>query len=670
MAETNGAFFEEFLDDYFAECDEHLAAVRRNLLALESDINQSKADPTLIDELFRRFHTLKGLSGMVGVTSAELLAHQIENCLRALKKEQLALTADTLDALMVGTHQLEQVIAAYRSGQDGPDISPILAQLAALSLEPAAEAAPNDTAAPGTVPAPPPQIEEPAPEQIWRFVFKPAIHLANRGINVNTIRDRLQSLGRITKAVPALTGDGNVAFEFLVAGRWDVDALNGWQNDGLVWTPDASEPGSTQPPQPNLPTPEKEKAETPALPPVTGTTPSLMPSNVVRVDLSRLDELMQIVGNLVVSRARLADNLTGLKSTTPPARWHAMQEATNALERQLRDLREGMMRMRLVPIGEVFERMRFVIRDLARESKKQINLEVSGRDTEIDKFVVEQMMDPLLHLVRNAVSHGLEPAEERAAQGKPAAGNISLRAAAAGDTVLIEIEDDGRGIHAQQVAQKAQSLGLWEPGPNGSSLDSETLLDILCAPGFSTRQQADRASGRGVGMEAVNNGVQKLGGRLSLASTPGQGSRFTIELPLTLAIMDGLIVAAGGQRYAVPLPAIREIFELDPTTVTVFENNNRLMAYREGVLPLIHLAQRFGLPEQPQQKQYTLVAGHGSGAMGLVVDQILGQREMVVRSIADPLAHSPGIAGATELGDGQLILILDIAALSRLAGVS
>lgn len=319
------------------------------------------------------------------------------------------------------------------------------------------------------------------------------------------------------------------------------------------------------------------------------------------------------------------------------------------------------MRVRMVPIGEVFGRMQFVVRDLARESRKRIALELSGQTTEVDKLVVERMMDPLLHLVRNAVSHGLEDEDERVAQGKPPEGKIALRAATVGDTVVIEVEDDGRGISAEKVSPRARALGLVDAE---TTLDADALLDVLCARGFSTRDQADRASGRGVGMEVVKNAVQELGGSLTLDTQVGQGTRFTIQLPLTLAIVDALIVAVGGQPFAAPMPSIREVIEVAPTDVTIMERDEFLF-YRHGVLPIVHLARLFGLTEQFERAFYALVVGSESKWTGLAVDRILGQREIVVRAITDPLIQVPGIAAATELGDGKPILILDVGALTK-----
>ncbi len=651
MTAANTNVFTEFLDDYFAECDEHLTAIRRNLLTLESLVQQEHVDVSLLDELFRSLHTIKGLSGMVGLAEAEQLAHLMESILRALRQHQLDLSDEAVDALILGTKTLEQVIATHQARQPLPDISPALEQLEAITAPLlAVPLSPEGTPVAETEPHLPPARESGPPtftlregERAWLFQFTPDRELAARGISVDSIRTRLQEIGQIVHAAPRVQDGGKVTFEFLVTTDADDSTFTPWQDDGLTWAPY----------EPPSPTPT-----TTAVRPIT--TPSIGPPNVVRVDLTRVDDLMQTIGDLVISRARLEDTLRSLVQYVPAAQQRHLQEINHALEHQLRNLRESTMRLRMVPIGEIFERMKFVIRDLARERQQRINLELSGQETEIDKLVVERMLDPLLHLVRNAVSHGLEPAEERLAYGKPAEGTIALRAATAGDSVIIEVEDDGRGIDRERVAEQARAQGLLDAA---APLDDPTLLDILCTTGFSTRRQADRASGRGIGLDVVKKTVEELGGSLALDTEVGRGTRFTIRLPLTLAIVDALIVSVGGQRFAVPLPAIREVIEARTEDVTVLGHEDEMLSYHGDVLPLIRLAARFGLQEQFERAFYILVTTHGTRATGLVVDRILAQREIVVRAISDPLIQVPGIAGATELGDGRPILIINPAVL-------
>jgi two-component system, chemotaxis family, sensor kinase CheA len=642
--------FADFIDDYFVECDEHLGIARQSILALEASVDQPHIDRGRLEELFRSFHSLKGLSAMVGVVEAEKLAHQMESYLSALRADRIRLTTGGLETLIGGVLMLERVIGARREHRPAPSVDALVADLAALvRTDPGA--APSTPAIAGK------SMELDADKtrslaaalaqgkSVWRFTFVPSPELAARNVNVNAIRQRLQTIGDLIHAAPVVLPGAGIAFTFIVATQQPEATFVPWREDALTCVayvaPPAAEP----------------------LTPSVAATSSLMPPNMVRVDLGRLDELMRMVGELVISRARLAESLRRIESRVPAGEMRALHETNQAIERQLRDLREGVMRVRLVPVREIFARMQFVVRDLTREYGKKVTLTLSGQETEIDKLLVERMMDPLLHLVRNAVSHGLESAEERTRAGKSPEGSLMLRASTTGETIVIEVEDDGRGIDAEAVVERAKGAGLVAADATG---DSIVLLDIISAPGFSTRDEADRTSGRGVGMGVVRTVIEELGGSMSLETQPGKGTHFTIHLPLTLAIADALIVTVSGQTFAVPQVAVREVLQVEPANLRVLENNE-LIPYRAGVLPLVRLTAFFGHPEQPGGSFHTLVIGTGRNAVGLAVERVVGLREIVVRPLADVLLRVPGIAGVTELGDGRVVLILDAVPLARAA---
>jgi two-component system chemotaxis sensor kinase CheA len=292
-----------------------------------------------------------------------------------------------------------------------------------------------------------------------------------------------------------------------------------------------------------------------------------------------------------------------------------------------------------VPVGEIFRRMPFVVRDLARSMGKRVELQLLGQGTEIDKYVIERMMDPVLHLVRNSVTHGIETPEERIAAGKSPEGILTLSASTAGDVVTIEIADDGRGIDAEAVAARARSVGI----PVPAQLDAAALLAIICSPGFSTREESDRGAGRGVGMGVVKTTAEQLSGTVSLETQPGAGTRFTISLPLTLAITDALIVRVGSETFAVPQGAVREVLEVSESAVNAFERHE-MIPYRDGALPIVRLARLFGIDSASRPDRFHLfVVGYSSNAVGVVVDRIIGQREVVVRSSAGPRVRGGGI---------------------------
>ncbi|OQW95646.1 MAG: hypothetical protein BWK79_01790 [Beggiatoa sp. IS2] len=318
------------------------------------------------------------------------------------------------------------------------------------------------------------------------------------------------------------------------------------------------------------------------------------------------------------------------------------------------------MRVRLVPIGQTFERMRFVVRDLARETQKQVRLVLDHQEIEVDKLVADKIADPLLHLVRNAISHGLELPEERIAQGKSSEGTIYLKASAAGDAVLIEVEDDGRGIDREQVLQQAYRQEIFAAG---HLPDDHEFLELLCKPGFSTHQQVDLTRGRGIGMDVVKNAVLELGGHISLETQKGSGTRFVIQLPLTLAIADALIVAVGKQHFAIPQLSVREVIAFHSSTITTAQESE-IVFHRGKPLPLIRLARCFGLTENESLTVTVLVVG-SLHEVGLIVERVIGRREIVVRALNDPLVRIAGIAGATELGDGRIILVTDVGMLIK-----
>jgi two-component system, chemotaxis family, sensor kinase CheA len=301
-----------------------------------------------------------------------------------------------------------------------------------------------------------------------------------------------------------------------------------------------------------------------------------------------------------------------------------------------------------------------VVRDLARDTGRRVRVDVEGQETQIDKFLVERMMDPVLHLVRNAVAHGIEPVDERIAAGKPPEGTVFLSASAAGEIVTIEIADDGRGIDAARVVSRARAAGLAVP----AVVDDAAVLELICAPGFSTRDESDRGSGRGFGMDVVRRTVQELGGALRLSSEPGHGTRFTIDVPLTLAITDALIARLGGETFAVPQAVVREVVEIDSSIVRGLPGHE-VAPYRGAALPLIRLATVLGVASSAGSRMHVFVIGTGAAAVGIVVDRVVGQREIVVRSTNDPLTRVAGVAGATDLGDGKVVLILDATALVR-----
>jgi two-component system chemotaxis sensor kinase CheA len=453
-----------FLDDYFAECDEHLTGVRRLLLDLEASVGRVAPRPVL-DELFRHFHSLKGISGMVELRPAEDLAHRMEEYLRSLRVRESVLTSEGLSAFFDGAQLLEQIVGARRSGGSVPAVEAGVARWGrrlATTMDRVAsftDPAESDVRVPAVTASP-----------RWRLTFIPHKSwwlAASR----DTIRKRLASIGEIVQATPHVIGEGTIAFEFVVATRTGEEAFAGWQEDGVTAERLPEEPPAIEPDDAGFTAPVKPAG-------IDSWSGGVAPSHFVRVDLARLDELMRGVGDLVISRARLNEALTRVESHIPSGEWRAVQENAVLIDRQVRTLREGIMRVRLVQVGEIFRRMPFVVRDLARETGKKVQLELRGQSAEIDKFLIERMMDPVLHLVRNAVSHGIETVEERLPPANVGRDDCNASAAADRDSRL---RTTGGASRRGGAACRGARLAVPPPSSDGCAPVADLRAGVLDA---------------------------------------------------------------------------------------------------------------------------------------------------------------------------------------------
>jgi two-component system chemotaxis sensor kinase CheA len=389
-------------------------------------------------------------------------------------------------------------------------------------------------------------------------------------------------------------------------------------------------------------------------------------SETVRVDIRKLDELMNLVGELVIQRGAIGAIAEQLLAEPGVARLaRELAKAHKALERKLQELQAGVLEVRMVPMRQVFEKLSRVVRRLRREVGKDVRLEIHGGDTELDKLIVEELADPLMHLVRNAFDHALESPDERLAANKPAEGTIRLEAYQRGNHVVIEVSDDGRGIDLELVRARAVARGLLDPEV---LLTPKQTLDLILLPGFSTRNEITETSGRGVGMDVVRENVTALGGLVHVDSKQGTGTTICLTLPITLAIIQALVVGVGDQRFAIPLTSVLETLLVDPVEILRSEGRE-LLNLRGEPLPLRRLHAEFGLPGAPGgARQAVVVVGLGDARTGLLVERLEGQQDAVLKPIQGPVRSVRGIAGATELGDRGTVLVVDVAALVEDAG--
>jgi len=650
-------YFTEFADDAFIEIDENLQKIKSELLRLENFIGQKEINKKILNNMLIPFHTIKGISGMVGLVEIQNLSHSVEHYIKFLIEQKAILTEQAIAGLYDSAKLLESFLYVYKEKKFDllesykQELDRIIDLMFKLSSE-VSESTSETTTEDKEIEKLPADVAELINENlekdkfIYSLIFKPSPELFSKGININKVRETLNDFCEIIHSKPLKDEKGFVHFELILATKQELEENDFIKEANIslkkIYSPAKKDDKGTPPEQKEKQITEYQKFSL---------------SNVVRIELSKVDELINKLGELVIARAKFELSLKNYANRLEKEVYRNFSEINSILERKISDLRESILRTRMVPIGELFERLKFVVHDLVRQSAKSIELELSGKETEIDKYVIEKMFDPMLHLIRNSVSHGIETQEERKNLGKNPTGKISIVAKTSGDSVVIEITDDGRGIDKSKIAQKAKELNLFKQSNEISDID---VLNILCSPGFSTRSEADMTSGRGVGMTSVKNVVEELGGRIELKTELNKGTTFIIYLPLTLSIVDAIIVEIENQLYAIPQPTISEIVVIEKSSIRVTEGFY-FTDYRNQILPLIYLKEFFGLKinGRIEDRQSVIIVDTTFGRIGLVVDRIKTKREIVVRTFNDPLLRVNGISGATELGDGKPILIID-----------
>lgn len=390
--------------------------------------------------------------------------------------------------------------------------------------------------------------------------------------------------------------------------------------------------------------------------------------STIRVDVGRLDHLMNLVGELVLGRNRLSQIVTTAEDNREGEDFvHQLNETSSQIDFITTELQTAVMKTRMVQIGRVFNRFPRLVRDIAREFSKEIDLVIQGQETELDKSIIEEISDPLVHLIRNAADHGIEAPNIRESLGKPRCGTIHLSAGHEGNHIVIEIQDDGAGIDPEKIRQKALEKGLITQ-EEANEMKPEDTYAIIFIPGFSTAQKVSSVSGRGVGMDVVKTNITKLNGTISVESTVGKSTKITLKLPLTLAIIQGLLVGVGDETFAVPLSSVLEVVQTPKESISTV-HGRAVIRLREAVLPLVEISEILEVPghDESAQKFHTVVVGVGNHKFGIVVDKLIGQKEIVIKPLGAYLKNIPGIAGSTILGDGRVIMILDSGELLRLA---
>ncbi|MFW5740311.1 MAG: chemotaxis protein CheA [Myxococcota bacterium] len=693
-------------EEFLSEAQEIIDRLSRDLLLLDATTRVGPPDPDLVNGVFRGVHTLKGLCGLFNATRLSALSHELENTLDDLRLGRTELTPELLDQLFRAVELYNRLLASNKDGPPGdePDeeFETFLRELrrrgtpASVS---ASQAIAYDLDA--NMLAVLTEYEEhrlrTSIEQGMRlYRVRVAFQLATIDDQLEALKVQLKPFGEILTYLP--TGGGadadSIELEILLASAQDVEVLSNALSslEGVVeemprmsTTTGPPSTGAPPAPGPDSMVPSVQAPQAAALPArltlaphLRGAKPSKSTAEItprretslrsvaqtVRVDIQRLDHLMNLLGELAIVRGGL-ERVVDQVRVEPALRQLArdLGRLHHGFDRHLAAMQTAILDVRMVPLGQVFEKLARVARQASREVHKEVNLVITGAETEVDKLIGEELSDPLMHMIRNALDHGIEDGATRERVGKPTAGTIALNAYQKGNQVVVEVEDDGSGIDPNRLVRVAvQSKAL--PEAEATELSEREKLALIFLPGISTRSEASRLSGRGVGMDVVRTNIGRLGGVVDVHSELGIGSKFTITLPITLAMISALMVRVGDQTYAVPLSSVQEALLIDSAEVRDIEGRE-VATVRGKSMPLCRLGQLFQSrpPTNTGSRLLVVVASAASRRCGFIVDDIVGRQDIVIKALTGPLRTASGFAGATELGDQRVALVLDMPSL-------
>lgn len=680
----------QYMGMFMDESREHLQTLNRCILELEA----SPGNLQLLDEIFRSAHTLKGMSATMGFHDVAEITHEMENILDLLRKGKLGVTSSIVDMLFKCLDFLEQLVEAISQGGSAKlNIADLVGQLKDIAAGKLPEQTKAQLEVAATV-ALQATATEVASVELTAFdndMIATAVHQGMNAYEVTVTISKdcllkaaraylafaaLEDMGNIVKSVPEVSEIEKENFEdsFAVILVSDHDAVEidhavscVSEISKVVVKPIEVKVKGTEPVDSNInyapvapQTDSKELSKNVEIP-GQGPTPTQKNkvNHTVRVDIEKLDDLLNLVGELVINKTRL-DQIGSTHRLTD------LVETIEAMDRVTTDLQNVVMKVRMVPIGQVFNRFPRMIRDLARDLSKEINLVIQGEETELDRTVIDEIGDPLVHLLRNAIDHGIESPQDRAAVGKPHIGEVKLVARQEGNNVVIEVIDNGKGISPDFMRNMAVEKGLMSRA-EADRLDNSEAIRIIFLPGFSTAAKLTDVSGRGVGMDVVRSKIECLGGTIEVDSRADQGSRFTIRLPLTLAIIQALLITLGEEKYAIPLSTIDSTIKIDASELKTIQNREVILL-RDNVIPIVRLSQELQVRQvvaEEKTELYVVIVQMGEKRAGFIVDTLIGQQEVVIKSMGKLLGGIRCIAGATILGDGQVALILDVGTLMQ-----
>jgi len=680
----------QFQATFFAESREGLDAMESGLLSLEAAGN----DLDTVNTIFRAAHSIKGGAATFGFKAITNTTHLLETLLDQVRGGKRSVDAELSDALLASVDILRELLGSAEAGNpdDSGRSEPLNARLSELLNG-------GSAATPAATPHNPPAASSAAPEAVatthWQVDFSPHENMFITGNDPLRILRELARLGPMdvncdTSKLPSLSDlDPHTAYlawtlelpvsikraHIADAFSWVEDECDlriegvGQKADSVAATPAVAvapaapvaaepEPLATTPPVASSTAPAPAEGKSNVTPMASGKAAEPADSSI-RVNISKVDALINLVGELVITQAMLKQQSNALD----PTLHEKLLNGLTQLDRNTRDLQEAVMSVRMLPVEFVFSRFPRMVRDLASRLGKRVNLRTSGEGTELDKGVIERIVDPLVHLVRNSVDHGLETPELREAAGKNPVGTVTLSASHQGGHIVIEIIDDGRGLNREKILAKAAERGL----PVNDQMPDGEVWKLIFHPGLSTAEQVTDVSGRGVGMDVVRQNIAALGGDIDIESVLGQGTRVTIRLPLTLAILDGMTVSVGNEIFVLPLGYVVESLQPGPGDIKRVTGSNRVLKVRSEYVPIHDMGEVFNVPRGPDTVRLgtVVVVENGGRKLALEVDELVGQQQVVVKSIESNYKRINGIAGATILGDGRVALIVDIVSIIR-----
>lgn len=669
---------DQSLRDFVSEAEDILDNLEESISLLMDLSPDDHRKPDIINAFFRYAHSLKGLSGMLNLTNLSSLAHHIESLLDSIRLDKILLNDSVIEVLSSGVQLIVRMVRGVASGQgDGTvDTASFLEDMENLERG-GAVSKDEDLSVYLNVPEGMTDVLSEYEEHRFRdniskgvpfYSVECSFPIETFDVQLKEITELIKEGGELLTTLPQTesAGDGSsIGFLLYFTSREEGDDVrNMFSNIGFeicaleyrTSTEKTSEPGIPVP-SPPLSVIEDDEADI-FEEEVRGV------SNTVRVDIHKLDYLMNLVGELVILRSGLAGIAESMRTGTEAemdAHVLDLDKSSAVMERKLVDLRDAVMDIRMVPMGQLFNRLGRVSKKIARETRKDIRIEFHGGDTELDKMIMEEMVSPLLHIVRNSIDHGIESADERTAKGKDAQGFVKLSAYQQGSHVVLEVEDDGRGIDLAMVMETAREKDLLK---GDEVLSEEEIMSFLFRPGFSTKETVSQVSGRGVGMDVVKRELEEIGGTVELKTTVDVGTRMVLTLPITLAILQALMIKSCEKLYAIPMGAVQETLQIPRKQIKTIEGRE-IITLRDSMIPLFRLENVFDLPASngENSEPYIVIIGLGARTMGIVVDDLLGKQDVVIKPLGDAFVEVAGLAGAAELGDQTTVLVLDVGGL-------